>query len=215
MRLPGSTLASRRRGVGKGVGGETGAAPGGGPTAFGQKDGTSFFSITAQGTHFYYVVDCSGSMEGTAMGLARAEMMASIERLDSVKKFQILFYNAELHPMTDGRTNVFYATEINRTFARQFIANQQPESSTSHMPALLEALAAAPDVIFFLTDGDVPDLKPFELKELVRLNRNNTQIHVVEFGQDAKLGPMNWLERMAKDHGGSYRYRDINALDRE
>lgn len=188
---------------------------GGGGAPLGQANGTSFFQIAAQGDHFCYVVDCSASMDGGAMGLARAELMASIERLDSAKRFQIFFYNSQIYPMVNGKTDLFYATEINRTFARQFISNQQPELSTLHKPALVRALRQAPDVIFFLTDGDVPELHKDDLQDLKRQNRNNTQIHVIEFGKDAKLGPMNWLEQLAKDHNGTYRYRDVEALRNE
>jgi hypothetical protein len=188
------------------------AGSGAGP---GQLKGTSFFQIAADGDHFCYVVDCSASMDGGAMGLARAELMASIERLDSAKQFQIFFYNSEIYPMTNGKQDLFYATEINRTFARQFINNQQPENSTLHKPALLMALRQSPDVIFFLTDGDIPEIRPDDLQDLKRQNRNNTQIHVIEFGKHVKLGPMNWLERLAKDHNGTYRYRDVDALRRE
>ncbi|MDB5392101.1 MAG: von Willebrand factor type [Planctomycetaceae bacterium] len=196
-------------------GGIRSLGPAGGGAGIGAPGGTSFFQIAAQGDHFCYVVDCSASMEGGAMGLARAELMASIERLDSAKRFQIFFYNALVYPMTkNGNEDLFYASEINRTFARQFINNQQPDLSTMHKPALVAALRQGPDVIFFLTDGDVPELYADDLQDLKRLNRNNTKIHVIEFGKGPKLGPSNWLEKLAKDHNGSHRYRDVDALGR-
>lgn len=209
--LPSAATARRAN---LGTQGQVRGTPGGGSgPRFGKSDGTSFFQISAQGDHFYYVVDCSGSMdEENAIGVARAELMASIERLDSTKRFQVLFYDSDLHPMINGKQEVFFATDINRTFARQFINAQQPRSGTMHKPALLTALRSAPNVIFFLTDGDMPDLSPRELKEVRDANRNNTQIHVIEFGKGAKLGAMNWLQQLAKDHQGTYRYRDVTAF---
>ena len=73
-------------------------------------------------------------------------------------------------------------------------------------------LRSAPDVIFFLTDGDTPDLSQRDLKDLRDANRNNSQIHVIQFGKGAKFGATNWLEQLAKDHRGTYRYRDVTAF---
>lgn len=211
--LPSAAASRPTKSAGTGrVRGAFGGGGGSGPR-FGRSDGTSFFQITAQGDHFYYVVDCSGSMdEENAIGVARAELMASVERLDSTKRFQILFYDSDIHPMLNGKQEIFFATDINRTFARQFINAQQPNSGTMHKPALVEALRSAPNVIFFLTDGDTPELSQRELKDLREANRNNTQIHVIQFGKGAKLGPTNWLEQLAKDHQGTYRYRDVKAF---
>lgn len=200
-------------GSGRGNGTVRGAPGGGSGPRFGKSDGTSFFQVSAQGEHFFYVVDCSGSMdENNAIGVARAELMASIERLDSIKRFQVLFYDSDLHPMLNGKQDVFFATDINRTFARQFINSQQPRSGTMHRPALMTALRSAPDVIFFLTDGDTPELTARDLQDLLGTNRNNSQIHVIQFGKGAKLGGTNWLEQLAKDHRGTYRYRDVAAF---
>jgi hypothetical protein len=208
----GNGRGGRGRGVDGSGGGSGGTGDGAGTPGIGRIDGTSFFQVAAQGNHFCYVVDCSSSMDGGAMGLAKAELMASIQRLDSEKKFQILFYNSEIYPMTNGRQeDMFYATESNRLFARKFINNQQPDNSTLHRPALTAALRFAPDVIFFLTDGDIPELDAKDLQDLKRINGNNTQINVIQFGQGPKLGPTNWLERLAKDHRGTYRYRDIDS----
>ncbi len=209
--LPSAAASRPRKSAGKSL--VRGAGGGGTGPRFGRSDGTSFFQIAAQGEHFYYVVDCSGSMdEENAIGVARAELMASIERLDSTRRFQVLFYNSDLMPLVNGKQNVFFATDVNRTLARQFMNSMQPSSGTMHKPALVEALRSAPNVIFFLTDGDTPELSPRDLKDLRALNRNNTQIHVIEFGKGAKLGSMNWLEQLAKDHDGTYRYRDVTAF---
>lgn len=209
--LPSAAASRPAKSTGKGL--VRGAAGGGAGPRFGRSDGTSFFQIAAQGDHFYYVVDCSGSMdEENAIGVARAELMASIERLESTKRFQILFYNSDLFPMLNGKQELFFATDVNRTLARQFMNAQQPSSGTLHRPPLIAALRAAPNVIFFLTDGDTPELSPRDLKDLRDANRNNTQVHVIEFGKGAKLGSLNWLEQLAKDHNGTYRYRDVTAF---
>ena len=179
---------------------------------FGSPDGTSFFQVRAQGRHFCYVVDCSSSMEdGNTIELARNELNASLRRLDRSRQFQILFYNAEVFTMTDRGKAVFLATDTERRLAHQFMLAQQPAGRAIHRPALEAALASKPDVIFFLTDGEVPELTARDLYELKAANRYRTRIHVIEFGSGAKL-ETNWLERLARDHKGSHRYIDIDAL---
>lgn len=189
--------------------GEEGGAGGG--ARFGSPDGTSFFQINAQGKHFCYVVDCSNSMEeGNTIDVARKELRASLARLDTSRKFQVLFYDAELHFLQKGGDSVLQATDTNRRLARQFINSQQPTGRAMHKLALEAALQSKPDVIFFLTDGEVPELSARDLAELKSTNRRRTQINVVEFGHGAKL-ERNWLEQLAREHRGSYRYRDIDA----
>lgn len=176
---------------------------------FGQPNGTSFFQIRAQGAHFCYVVDCSSSMEeGNAIAIARGELNASLRRLDTSKQFQILFYDSELHPMIDRGRDVFFATDTNRTLARQFMSGQQPNNRAMHKPALLAAFRSNPDVIFLLTDGQLPELSARDLYDLKINNKRRIQINVIEFGKGAKLGT-NWLDQLAQDHRGMYRYEDI------
>ena len=194
-------------GRGRGTGLGTGSGSG---TGEGHGGGTSFSDIGGAGNVFCYVVDCSSSMDNEdAIGMARAELMASIDQLDVKQRFQILFYNSELHPLSSGRQRTFYATAEWRKFARQFIVSQQTEGGTVHQPALLAALQLTPDVIFFLTDGETPELSSRQLAELKRANRKRIQIHVVQFGVGAKLGAPNWLEQLAADHRGNYRYQDL------
>lgn len=173
--------------------------------------GTSFFDISAEGNLFCYVVDSSSSMdEGGAIDVARAELMASIEQLQAKQRFQILFYDFELHPLWDRGKQTFFATEESQKLARQYILSQQTHGGTVHRPALQAALKMVPDVIYFLTDGETPELSSPDLQALKRANRRGTRIHVIQFGRGAKLESFNWLEQLARDHRGSYRYHDLS-----
>ena len=189
----------------------TGTATAQGGRGTGTSAGTSFFEINATGNLFCYVVDSSSSMdEQDSIGAARNELIASLEQLKATQRFQILFYDAELHPMTNGRQQTFMATDANVRFARQFIFSQQTGGGTVHKPALQAALKLNPDVIFFLTDGETPELSYRDLWDLKQANRKRVQIHVIEFGTGAKLGSLNWLEQLSRDHRGSYRYLDVS-----
>lgn len=193
--------------------GEAAGGGGEGGDIFGNPDGTSFFQVGAQGQHFCYVVDCSNSMDDdNTIDVARAELNASLRRLDSRKQFQIVFYDSELHRLISAGKTVFFATDANRKLAQQFINNQQPTGRASHRTALMAALQSKPDVIFFLTDGEVPELTARDLYDLKSSNRRRTQIHVIEFGRGAKL-EKNWLDQLARDHRGSHRYRNIELQD--
>ena len=173
--------------------------------------GTSFFDISAEGNVFCYVVDSSSSMDqDDAIGMARDELIASLQQLQTTQRFQILFYDSELHPLTNGKQQTFSATDAHLKFASQFILSQQTSGGTVHQPALLAALKLAPDVIFFLTDGETSELCARDLQQIKQFNRRRIKIHVIQFGSGAKLGSFNWLEQLATDHRGSYRYQDIS-----
>ena len=173
--------------------------------------GARFFDISAEGNLFCYVVDSSSSMdEEASIDVARNELIASLEQLRGTQRFQVLFYDSELHPLMNGRQQTFSATTAHKKFARQFILSQQTSGGTVHKPALLAALKLAPDVIYFLTDGETPELSARDLRQLQQMNRQLTRIHVIEFGSGPRPDSLNWLEQLARDHRGSYRFQDVS-----
>ena len=90
----------------------------------------------------------------------------------------------------------------------------QPDGGTDHMPALKKALRYQPDHLFFLTDADQPILSARELNEIKTLNAGRTKIHCVEFGKGSELSGDNFLKKLARDNGGTYRYRDVTRFGR-
>lgn len=186
---------------------------GGAPTGRGARgQGTSFLGLAAEGKSFLYLIDKSASMgEHNSIGVARAELMASLEHLDTVQQYQIIFYDNDVHPLKDhdGKRQIFFATDVNRTWTRSHVSSYVPSGGTLHKPALLYALGFTPDVLFFLSDGDTPPLFAADLLEIQKRNRGRTQIQVIEFGEGAKITPGNWLEQLARQNNGQYRYRDV------
>jgi Ca-activated chloride channel family protein len=176
-----------------------------------------FFQIKAQGSRVVYVIDCSGSMSNhDAMGVARTELLASLQHINSKKEFQIVFYNTKLHPMIhpDGKKGLVRGTEINQTLARQFINGIQPDGGTDHLIALKFALGLKPDTVFFLTDAQEPQLTAGELNQIKVLNQGHAKIHAIEFGKGPPLSVTNFLKKLAQQNDGSYRYRDVTTFDR-
>ena len=176
---------------------------------------TSFFDIAAKGTRFAYVVDRSGSMyDHGSIRIAKEELVASLAALEQTQQFQVLFYNQSLLELTGSgdRPQMQWATDINRTLARQFISSVQPDGGTDHLPALKKALRYQPDHLFFLTDADQPILSARELHEIKTTNNGRTKIHCVEFGKGPELAGDNFLKKLARENDGTYRYRDVTRF---
>ncbi|HVW00599.1 MAG TPA: VWA domain-containing protein [Planctomycetaceae bacterium] len=179
---------------------------------------TRFFGTAAEGSRFVYVIDSSGSMSNhNAIGVARAELMASVQKLGSDKQFAIIFYDTHMHPMLDAQGKLKYltATDLHRTLARKFINSVQPDGGTDHLAPLKEALQMAPDAIFFLTDAEEPQLTAGELNQIHQLNKGKAQIHAIEFGKGPPLSVDNFLKKLSRMNGGSYRYWDVTEFRRQ
>ncbi|NQV26559.1 MAG: hypothetical protein HQ518_19565 [Rhodopirellula sp.] len=179
---------------------------------------TSFFDIKASGTRFVYVVDCSSSMGFYKQLLvAKSEVVASLQSLDSTQQFQVIFYNSSYREMSLSNLapSLWWATDIRKNQARQYLSSIGPEGGTSHMPALKRALSYSPENIFLLTDAEQPIMSAAELNEIKSINRGRTAIHTVEFGRGGNLDVDNFLKKLARENGGSYRYRDVTKFGRD
>lgn len=181
-----------------------------------------FFGAEGQGNRFVYVIDSSSSMaEFGAMRMAKAQLMASLSQIDHNQEFQIVFYNTESRCLTvrNDPPQMMPATSINRTLARTFIDAVQPNGGTIHLPAIELALSFKPDVIFLLTDAGEPMLYAADLQKLKRINRGKATIHTVEFGDGEQLQSKdsladNFLEKLARQNGGTYVYRNVQEFQR-
>ena len=190
----------------------------------GETGSTSLFGAKDTGRKFVYVIDRSWSMEGDAinvvpLSVAKSELTASIQRLEPTQQFQIIFYNEQPFVLVNdnGRFDYFFGTDSQRLDAVRQLRSVQPSGGTQHLPALQKALGLAPDVVFFLTDGDEPALSDREIQQLVQRARG-ARIHCIQFGKEpeAKMqhDPGNWLRKLAAATEGTYVYRDVTRLGR-
>ena len=178
---------------------------------------TSFFEIDTRGRTIVYIIDCSGSMaKHNAFRNAKAELLASLERLDPNHKFQVIFYSDQLFEFRNrrGEVDLHWATAANLTLARAYINSMDHTGGTQHMPALMKALSYGPEVIFFLTDGAEPSMSARQLDEVARKSNGKTAIHCIEFGLGPDLQIENFLHRLSRQNGGTYRYRDMSKFGR-
>jgi hypothetical protein len=199
--------------AGQGAGAATVGGGRGGPEGSTQ---LSVFGVTGTGSKFVFVFDRSGSMEGYAgrpLAAAKSELIRSLEALDSIHQFQIIFYNENPSIFTpDGGTpRLIWGDEQGKRLAARFVRGITAGGGTHHMEALKLALRMRPDVIFFLTDADEPRLTTRDLAELRRQNRS-TVIHTIEFGVGNQNASDNFLVRLAQQSAGQHAYVDVSRL---
>jgi len=182
---------------------------------------TSVFGVPGEGFKFVYVFDRSGSMGGSGnspFNAAKAQLIASLADLEDIHQFQIIFYNEDFQIFNPSGQpgRLAFATEQNKELARRFIGGVIADGATQHEGPLRAAMRLGPDVIFFLTDADEPELSAARLAALRRLNSGNASINCIEFGQGPKIGGENFLQRLAAQNGGQYVYMDVSpaALSR-
>jgi Ca-activated chloride channel family protein len=175
---------------------------------------TTFMNISGVGKTFVYIIDTSSSMGGSRLKVAQSQLKASLRLLQPNQKFAVIFYNEYRERLKLRRQDdqpMYFATDVNKELAGHEVDRVTSDSGTEHMPALLEAISLKPDVIYFLTDGDEPELSPAELAEIRRVAGGIT-IHVVKFGDGtlSSRGP-TWLERLASQSSGEYREINIGG----
>lgn len=177
---------------------------GGGTGGLGQGSGaaTTFFGVSGRGRKYGYVVDKSGSMgmQGR-MQRAKDEILRSISALPDYASICVALFDDQFVTMDQERGFVRCRDEtIART--RQWISQVAQGGGTNPVPAFgfLFSRGERPDVVFFMSDGEIP---PDAADEILRLNRRgpNTVIHCIAFGQAAATAP---LRRIAAETGGTF-----------
>jgi len=183
-------------GAGDGTGGD-GSLAGGGA-------GASFFGVSSRGTRFAYIVDRSGSMgQGRKLPIAMRELARSIGGLPDYASFYVLLFSSAFiePPMQHGWMRARRST-VNR-FIR-WLNDVDPSGGTIPMPAFHQvfSLDVRPDVLFFLTDGEIPD---DTAKLVADLNRRGGRvvINTIAFGNAQS---QDLLKQIARESGGVYRF---------
>jgi hypothetical protein len=174
------------------------------------------FGLEGEGSRFVYVIDRSDSMNGYAgkpMRNAKSELLQSLESLGPTHQFQIVFYNDT--PTAQGGSSargpqLLRGDDRGKQSAARFVQEMAAAGGTNHLDALRLALAMGPDVLFFLTDGDLPKLSGSEIENiLTRAARSGTTIHSIQFGEGPRTARSNWISELAEMSGGSFRYIDV------
>ena len=204
--ITGSNGQGNGRGSGIGNGGGNG-----GPAS------ASVFGITGRGMRFVYVFDRSASMsgyEGRPLAGAKRELLRSLEELDTIHRFQIIFYNDKPHVMNvtpDRPPQLLFGDDQGRSLANTFVGGVFADGGTRHMEALLLAIQMRPDVIFFLTDADEPKISAPDLRR-IRERSRGMSINAIEFGSGPSSGRYTFLQQLAAENNGQHVYVDVTSL---
>lgn len=164
--------------------------------------GIGFFGTRGVGNSFVFVVDCSGSMqENNRLGRAQHELNRAIQELNPRQKFTVIFFNGGTHPFLDSQPpRLVDGTKEWRRRAHHWVNDRDARGDTLPENALQIALRLQPDVIFFLTDGEIPEDTP---KICVQSNDSSTVIHTTAF--HSQVGE-KILTQISRDSKGTYRF---------
>ena len=161
----------------------------------------NFFGLAGTGGNLIYIVDCSGSMQGSSespLNTAKSELQRSIMSLSNETKFNIIFFNDRT---TQLSSSLIKANETNKSKAIQWIEKITASGGTNPKPAFMEALKMKPDTIWFLTDGRFPEGVADEVKD--GNPRGRIKINTIAFFNDSGQ-PV--LIKIAKENRGKFRY---------
>jgi hypothetical protein len=168
----------------------------------GSGKGVGFFGTRARADSVVFIVDMSGSMEGHRFDRAVEELGHSLSLLSSTQKFFIYFYNGVTFPMFGQRAaKLLPATSGNLSRATKWIKAFHPEGDTAPEDAIERAIKLKPQVIYFLTDGEIPNTTRATAE---RCNKEHkTVIHTIAFEYE---GGAEQLRGIAADSHGKYRF---------
>jgi hypothetical protein len=184
----------------------TGSGPGEGSTLAGGGAGTSFFGVASRGTRFAYIVDVSGSMgQRRKMDVAMRELARSIEALPDYAYFYVVLYASEIVlPPSQREWTRARPSTVSRLI--RWLNQVDPRGGTRPVPAFRQVFSIEdrPDVIFFLTDGEIPRTEE-TLATVTLLNSRGRRvvINTIAFGDPAS---QDLLREIARRSGGIYRY---------
>lgn len=182
---------------------------------FGQSEAkTTLFGLPGSGSKFLYMLDTSESMtlhKGKPLARAKQEIIDSIDKLDKLCEFYVVYYNNTPHlvDMTGGRP--CFGTDDNKEIARRKVEAIPTGPATQHEPAIVMALRMRPDVLYLMTDGDNPLLEARDLERISRVNEGLSVIHVVQFGKGEPKPGTEWLKRLAKENRGEHTFVDVSG----
>lgn len=130
----------------------------------------------------FYMIDVSGSMEGTSIEQARGALLEALDRLRPDDRFGILAFN---NVYQEFSAEPLPATEENVAAARRYVQHLEAGGGTEMLPALIHLMTKpqTPDhvrTIILLTDGDLGNEE--QIFAAMRESLGNARLYTVGIG---------------------------------
>lgn len=135
----------------------------------------------------FYMIDVSGSMEGTSIQQARAALLQALDKLRPSDRFGILAFSSGYREFS---AEPLPASDENLAAARRYVKNLQAGGGTEMLPAL-EHLMTKPAAagylrhIILLTDGDLGNEE--QIFSALRADLGNARLYTVAIGSAPNL----------------------------
>jgi Ca-activated chloride channel family protein len=160
-----------------------------------------------------YMIDVSGSMEGTSIQQARGALLQALDRLRPTDRFGILAFSSGYKEFAP---EPLPATAENLAAARRYVKGLEAGGGTEMLPALLH-LMHKPEIsgylrhIILLTDGDLGNEE--EIFAALRSELDNARLYTVAIGS----APNHFLAtKMAQFGRGTFTHiADIREIQEQ
>ena len=150
-----------------------------------------------------YVIDTSGSMDGSSISQAKAALQLALARLAPEDSFNVIEFNSHAIQLFDSSQP---ATPRNIRTAVDYVKNLHAEGGTEMMPALTLALGQSTTTgkvrqVIFVTDGSVGN--EMALLDYIKRHLKRSRLFTVGIGS----APNGYFMRKAAEYGqGSFTY---------
>jgi len=134
-----------------------------------------------------YMIDVSGSMEGTSIQQARGALLQALDRLTPNDRFGILAFSSGYHEFA---SDPLPATPDNIAAARDYVRSLQAGGGTEMLPALVHMMRKPQASgylrhIILMTDGDLGNEE--EIFTALRNDLGNARLYTVAVGSAPNL----------------------------
>ena len=150
-----------------------------------------------------YVIDTSGSMDGSSISQAKAALQLALARLAPEDSFNVIEFNSHAIQLFDSSQP---ATPRNIKTAVDYVKNLHAEGGTEMMPALTLALGQSTTTgkvrqVIFVTDGSGGN--EMALLDYIKRHLKRSRLFTVGIGS----APNGYFMRKAAEYGqGSFTY---------
>ncbi len=177
----------------------------------GGQAGPQFFGLGGEARsarRIIYVVDRSGSMIGMFDDL-RKELKRPIDGLRKSQKYHVIFYSTD-PPIEAPPSRLVNAIRASKTRTFNFIDQVTPDGMTQPIEAMRRAFRLKPDLIYLLSDGDIPEAEL--LKENLATWNRDEKVRIFTIAYVSGAG-RQLLEEIARLHNGQFRFVSEYELD--